>query len=102
MTFTIHYSILGYLCFRESDAKRGRLIKAHCDQARKGAGTVGKLRLILELDAQRERLKAILDLNRSRYASSSNVFFDPPTVHFALRARSQWALISRPTGSRKF
>jgi hypothetical protein len=53
MTFTIHYSILGYLCFRESDA-------------------------------QRERLKAILDLNRSRYASSSNVFFDPPTVHFAL------------------
>jgi hypothetical protein len=102
MTFAIHYSILGYLCFRESDAKRGRLIKAHCDQARKGAGTVGKLRLILELDAQRERLKAILDLNRSRYASSSNVFFDPPTVHFALRARSQWALISRPTGSRKF
>jgi hypothetical protein len=57
MTFTIHYSILGYLYFRESDAKRGRLIKAHCDQARKGAGTVGKLRIILELEAQRERFK---------------------------------------------
>jgi hypothetical protein len=24
------------------------------------------------------------------------LFFEPPTVHFALRARSQWALISRP------
>jgi hypothetical protein len=63
---------------RESDAKRGRLIKAHCDQARKGAGTVGKLRIILELDAQRERFKSRIALSRSRSASSSNAILGHP------------------------
>jgi hypothetical protein len=57
---------------------------------------VGGQKKTLELDAQRERLKAILDLNRSRCASSSKIILNFPTVPAPLRAWSQWALISRP------
>jgi hypothetical protein len=57
---------------------------------------VGSQKIRLELDAQRERLKTILDLNRSRCASSSKIILNFPTVPAPLRAWSQWALISRP------
>jgi hypothetical protein len=56
----------------------------------------GWVKKTLELEAERERLKAISDLNRSRSASSSKIIINFPTVSAPLRAWSQWALISRP------